>query len=199
MRLDPRVWGGIFALPHPTRPLDKRQLVGFRLCSLVEDDDWDQGATYLGSLTATGNSRWKPGVNEAACRSGKRGRHHVAPVRDCTCGWYAGTNLVALSNVIGGLGSYDDVVLCGVQAWGRIVVHDWGFRSQFARIVTISDQLPSRVIRTVDGQVIRILTKQGINLSTSGCLAAYYSVPVVPLHEIVNRTAEFGDFLEVKD
>jgi len=197
MSLDPQVWGGILDLPHPNRPAGKGQIVGFRLSSVQEDaEEFDQAHVALGSLGA-GNSRWLPGVNQATCRAG-HGRRHRAPVRECTCGFYAGSDLVALSRVVGGLGTHEGVVLCGVQAWGRLVVHDWGFRAQFARIVTITDQLPSRVIRTIDGRVIRLLTRPSIDCATAGYLTTYYRAHLVPLSEIAAATAQFGDFLTVR-
>lgn len=80
---------------------------------------------------------WKPGVNTAQCAGfgGGRGLHalglegleglvHEAPVRDCTCGFYAKHIPLHPSETIAGV----------IKASGRVILGTTGFRAQYTEI-----------------------------------------------------------------
>jgi len=90
----------------------------------------------------------------------------------------------------------DDVVVVGIQAWGRIVVHEWGWRAQFARIVAISDQLPSRVLRDMAGHVIEVRWKRGIGREDAQQLAQTYHGTLIDLPAMPTLLAQFGRFID---
>jgi len=205
MTLDPSVWSGIFDFPPPARPRGTGQIVGMRLCNVAESDS-DGGDAEITLLSlGYGDYCWQPGVNQATCDVGRRrqralgntGRRHrhVAPMRDCSCGFYAGTDVAKLHRVLGGPVD-GHVVLCGVQAWGKYIVHDWGFRAQYARIVAISDQLPSRVVRDVDGGVISVQARRGIERDVAAYLAEKYHATLTDLVGMASALRAYGDFLK---
>lgn len=201
MSLDADIWSGIFNLPRPARPAGRGQIVGFRLCSLTENAK--AGTLDLTSIGA-GNYRWRPGVNHASCAHGGARRRalikagmpyrHPVPSRECACGLYATADPAALIRV---LGPQHEGILCGVQAWGRIVVHDWGFRSEYARIIALTDELPSRVLRSTDGKVIEVRAKRGVEREVALYLASRYGVTLIDLTGMPAVMAAYGDFLEV--
>ena len=64
---------------------------------------------------------------EAACEVSITGHeeHHAAPVWSCSCGLYA---YKERGRVDPGYGS----ICCEVALWGRVIVHETGYRAQFA-------------------------------------------------------------------
>jgi hypothetical protein len=204
MSFNPDIWGGIFDIPQAARRVGKGQIVGFRLCTVDEDD---AGDIHLASYGA-GDYRWRPGVNQAACPTAARRQRalhkvhrayrHVAPMRDCSCGFYAGTDVAALRRILGLPSNAQENVLCGIQAWGKIVVHDWGFRAEYARIIALSEQLPSRVLRGIDGRVISVQAKRGIERQIAAYLADKYRATLIDLAGMPSAMAGFGDFLQAE-
>jgi len=88
------------------------------------------------------------------------------------------------------------MVLCGIEAGGRIVVHQWGFRSEEAKIVAISAELPSRVLRGPSGQVIQVRARRGIEPWAAEELARRYGAMLIDLHGMASALQQFGDFIE---
>jgi hypothetical protein len=93
-----------------------------------------------------GAARWKPGVARAECRLDEArargypgwprvGGPHEAPHRDCACGFYAHHDLLGVYTSRAGGG---DQVIGAIAAWGRIEVHQSGFRAEFAKVVAIA-------------------------------------------------------------
>ncbi len=138
----------------------------------------------------------EPGeVSHAAGRKEPpQGRIHRAPVQTCTCGLYAGRDVAKLLRVLGP--PVAPMVLCGIEAGGRIVVHQWGFRSEEAKIVAISAELPSRVLRGPSGQVIQVRARRGIEPWAAEELARRYGAMLIDLHGMASALQQFGDFIE---
>lgn len=76
------------------------------------------------------NYYWRPGLNQAECINGHSIAPHIAPGRDCTCGFYART-----ADDLHGYGM--DGIQGIIKASGRTVLGRNGFRAERARIVAL--------------------------------------------------------------
>jgi hypothetical protein len=87
------------------------------------------GLVELRSLTdAAGRTRWP--VGEALHARCMRGRH-PAPSTECSCGIYAHRSRgAALAHARATPGS----IVGEVELWGRVIEHEHGYRSEYARI-----------------------------------------------------------------
>ena len=101
---------------------------------------WDVAWTDHGGVALCSpvqHDTWHPGAHAARCAScAEASRLH------CTCGLYAYAKAEdALPNWPGA----SSLVLGIVRGWGRVVLHEWGWRSQYAQplLLVLSD--PFRV------------------------------------------------------
>lgn len=90
--------------------------------------------------TGAGRGSWVPGDSAARCLS-----PHRVPHPACSCGFYAWRSPEVLVEMWGHEVTQVDqlaakVVFGGVAMWGRVMPHEFGYRSQFAR--------PAFLIRT---------------------------------------------------
>lgn len=124
----------------------------------------------LGPVGCTSAPAWHPGANRALCYRHTFGflRYadtlnevdHQAPWTECGCGLYAWhTPLMIDGSVRSG-----DLAAGLVAAWGRVCVHNDGFRAEWAEPVALV--LPSDAERVWARRLARV--------------AAHYKVPLVP-------------------
>jgi hypothetical protein len=99
-------------------------------------------------LIGYGQTRWasggEPTVATCVTEHGReRGEHSglAAPTEGCTCGLYANHPWARDPNSdflrVDGMGLEPDEVFGVVEAWGRIEVHEDGFRAEFARPIAL--------------------------------------------------------------
>lgn len=70
---------------------------------------------------------------ESECAKARTyGVEHEGPAVDCSCGIYAATDLTALSGYLS-----DGTVVGAIEAWGRVIPGEFGFRAQYARVKAI--------------------------------------------------------------
>ena len=104
---------------------------------------WRVWRWYAGGLRSLNGKPWSPGQPLAAkCGGGNAHDAHEPPQADCTCGVYAAKSLDHLRKI--GLDRYG--VLGEVNLWGTVVVHELGWRAQFAypkSLVLPPDLIPS--------------------------------------------------------
>ena len=126
---------------------------------------------------------WLPGAPLKAECKGELGPRALAnphqkqpgvapPVETCTCGIYAYHDkdemLEAItSRLVGGV----------ILAWGRLTIHQEGFRAEFARPLALC--YPQLFVRSMAGSVTRV--------------ADVYRLPVLDASHIAVFAAEFGD------
>lgn len=92
----------------------------------------------------------------------------------------------------------DHVVLTGVAATGIVQIHELGWRSQYARIVAFSLELPEMSmapnIRALKRK--KSLAEKVILQATARALEDKYQVPVVPLQQLKEVMTNHGIFWE---
>lgn len=177
MSLDWNVWGPAFASGESATG-DARPIGGFRFCSLEEDGN-NLRLTSLG-----GGSYWEPGVNVATCRVGRK---HSAPQRACACGFYACLDLTALLKTVGPT----DEVLCAVIGGGRVVVHERGWRAQYAEIIALCAYVPGRIVRGKDGRLLHVTKRDVVPPETLHEVARRYGVPAVPVAQLEDIVSSY--------
>ncbi len=121
-------------------PLIPGRIQGVRAWSLLVDGA--SGRDLLGAIAR--DVVWPAGTEmRATCVPGGPRRSHPAPVQNCSCGIYAHHPFDA-PRILDGLG--DGRVLGVIDAWGRIEVHELGFRAEFARprLLLVSDEESAR-------------------------------------------------------
>lgn len=97
-------------------------LIGFR--------QWNLDGSHIRPI-GMGDDVWRGGKEvKANCTQGVA---HVAPANDCECGLYAWTSFSEVR-----AGAHDGQVCGAVQAWGRVEVHNKGFRSEYMRPVLLA-------------------------------------------------------------
>jgi hypothetical protein len=111
------------------------------------------------------------------------GKSHLPPGRRCTCGLYGCTNLPALLRSIGP-GQVEDQALVGVVATGGLEIYERGWRGQSARIIAVSADHISRLVKRPDGSVMRVMARRGGDQELLGLVAHRYGVPLVSLSEL---------------
>lgn len=103
-------------------------VLGYRIWFLRQD----------GLRSMSRNHRWEAGKNVAECRPRQTladhasYRRHTAPREECECGFYGWHEVEELDPRDG------TRVLGAFRAWGRIAVHNDGFRAQYAEPVVLS-------------------------------------------------------------
>jgi len=117
-------------------PLIAGRIHGIRVWSI----DYRDGSAHLEGVTGRAwVAAGEPTVAKCGERRGRARRRHRAPAPDCGCGLYAvhphaaGTALAYMSG-----GSDLGTVAGIVEAWGRVEVHEDGFRAEYARPVAIA-------------------------------------------------------------
>ena len=128
------------------------------------------GSASLHGVTAR---RWVPGGRPtvASCSYGNTGsghRGHRAPDPDCGCGLYAVHPHAARTalSYLGGVSGQPAAVAGIVEAWGRVEVHEAGFRAQYARPTVIAvagvrpdsdtGQILARVARRYHAELVAV-------------------------------------------
>lgn len=147
-----------------------QKVIGFR--------QWKIEGTLLYPVS-TGKDPWLPGPQRAVCAHMKhtgKGVFHdpcIPPVQPyCECGFYA---LHKLSEAQW----YGDKIRGIVLGWGRMAVHNEGWRSQFVEIAAL-----------IYPQGASKKEKQEVD-----SLAKTYNVPTVPWDNAEDYAKEFGDYI----
>lgn len=85
---------------------------------------------------------WRRGSMKARCGWWKFHPHSNAPCDECDCGFWVMNSLTSLRHQVPDMWS-PRYVVGEVAAWGNIVMHETGLRSEFAKVHTIlmSDDL----------------------------------------------------------
>ena len=91
------------------------------------------GAIKLHPVHQNAHTAWEPGENVAKC-SGAFG--HTAPGENCTCGFYA-------SYTMNGLMSGPGYVVGVVEGYGRVILHERGFRAEKMVIKAVQMYYPT--------------------------------------------------------
>lgn len=138
-------------------------VIGLRRWSVT-----DEGELYSPIIEGP----WDPGINEAKCIKTRLWQpwHHrgAAPVAGCTCGLYAHHETAGIdSSGVWGV----------VKGWGRVQVHQDGWRSQYAELIAIFNR----------NHEDTLLQK----------VAARYNVPILPpsFQDGKLLESEFGSFV----
>jgi hypothetical protein len=123
---------------------------------------------------------WPLASEPATCVWGKRSPHTDAPRRDCSCGYYAFFTLKQLEQDInfvyhGRQPRYK--VLGAVVGWGRILLCEDGWRSEYARPLALLAQDIDR--------------GEEFDRATLG-VAERYDIPILPRDEIEAYALWFG-------
>lgn len=175
-----------------------RPIVGFRNWAL------DSDTRMLASHGLRGI--WTPGENVAVCKKlsigstlrrrlsrpsledyyyelGEFEPSHSSPVEGCTCGLYAWRKLIHLVSKDAPPGSiaykfHGDYLPGVVKAWGRIIVHEFGFRAQYMQIVLLGTEDEHKGF-----------------LGNVEVLAQKYGVETVPLENMRRHAERFGVLL----
>jgi hypothetical protein len=127
------------------------------------------GVRLLSVGIGTGQpSPWNDPTAKAECRFGKASPHHFndprSPVKDCECGLYTWKNAAKIGPNGGGS------IWGAVLIWGRVLEHDEGFRSEYAKIICFA----------ANGNEI------------THHAAAERGIPLVPLDKVPVYASEFG-------
>ncbi len=100
-------------------------------------------------------------------------RHHLAPHRDCHCGYFAYYALPEDPDL-----PAREAVWGAVVAWGRIVECERGFRAQYARPVALLD-----CVNPFDSREPR----------RSALAAGHYGVPLLERAELIAYAGWYGE------
>lgn len=130
----------------PEVPTFSECVVGYRAWVIDGDDRLWPASDH--------RAPWVPGINTARCNCGVRGAlsfdwslrdgqrvlephpQHEAPETDCTCGLYSWRRPRSQWKTAFRL--KDGRMVCGaVASWGRVMVHDDGFRAEHACVVML--------------------------------------------------------------
>lgn len=169
------------AAPDLTEPI-----VGYRAWHVSSD-----GSLRPWSASAAG--AWVRGVNTAKCLVKPGVAGHVAPMRRCSCGLYA------LSNLRDRRLHADGQVVGAIVAWGDIELHATGFRAEKAMIVALG--VPMRCGPAHRERLRRASERYGVPLISMNVLpaaAGEYGRPVhwedvaEPKRSVGGRTAPPG-------
>lgn len=134
---------------------------------------------------------WTAGAVTAECHAGgisraPVGQFHEAPLKRCSCGLHAHHELaLAIKDmdtwgIHYGLRPNTSLVLGAVIGWGRVEVHEDGWRSQFAKPVALARE---------------VLPQQRPNLAVPvlQTLANLLDVPLVAREHLEQTAGEFGE------
>lgn len=100
-------------------------LRGYRMWNWYPHDGWlAPSLNFSGRLTSLARMHtWTPGVQAALCLPN---RNHSAPLRHCTCGFYA--------TYAGMPHDYSGIFEGSIRATGRVILGQRGFRAQTAEV-----------------------------------------------------------------
>lgn len=201
---------------EPQEPIER--IIGFRYfrvaharVKLESGDGIQIGNTYISVQqpisdayllqSYSANYIWRPGWNTAICEAlpsvpsdplyrrtpHERGGAHCSGM----CGLWACTDIKQLTRVVG---RPQELVLCGVQAGGKIVECDKGWRAEKARIVAITAKIPGRIIQNTQGQIKRVESVQGhVDPEIIAALAGFYNLKKVSLQHIQDQMRQITD------
>ena len=126
----------VIPLPEP--------IIGVRLFNI------DRNRLLLQSLAIRKADYWLPGeIKESVCNNSPK-HGHIEPVADCSCGIWSCTSRRGLiqsfpasvlfqkntdDNYFGYWSSYVPYICARIEQWGIVIKHEWGYRSQYARII----------------------------------------------------------------
>lgn len=152
-------------------PVFSKKVLGYRNFLLNEYGE-------LCSCGVGSHIKWMPGENRARCinKNPFQKADHIAPNKDCQCGLYCVHNCDQLWSAYSG---NQNSICAAITGWGKIEVHEGGFRSEYAEIVLLA-------IDSTRGPIIA----EQINKSSS-----LYNVGVVDITELIDKSKEFGDSL----
>lgn len=150
-------------------PVFSKKVLGYRNFVLNE----------FGELCSCGvgsHIKWMPGENKARCISNNpfQKSEHVAPNKHCQCGLYC---VHTCDQLWGGYSS--NSICAAVTGWGKIEVHNGGFRSEYAEVVLLA----------------RDSTRGPIVAEQISKSSKLYKVGVVDITELIDKSKEFGDSL----
>ena len=95
-------------------------------------------------LLSLNGTEWPYGTIEAACPIHGGEDRHIVPMRGCRCGIYAMTDQVRLYT-----SSFLIYPVVGkVELFGKVIEHQYGYRAQYARVVSLCDYTIDSTIST---------------------------------------------------
>ncbi|KKN44393.1 hypothetical protein LCGC14_0693890, partial [marine sediment metagenome] len=138
-------------------------MIGYRLVRYVQTDANFNGEKWFAdpaqddcvtSVFKFGN-HWKPGLNVASCISPYAGvlfgippRKHAVPDEDCSCGFYAWTDLLsAVNEHIRRQRARQHLVVIKVAASGKVIEHEYGWRTAEITplaVAWVDDSVPAK-------------------------------------------------------
>lgn len=121
--------GGEILLPDDTEPI--RAFRRWNIESGGPFNSYHLASTGMGSY-------WRPGVNEAACFAQAGHRQGQVPHKKCSCGFWG----IADPRDIPFTRNSDNHAWGLIEMWGRIVIGNLGFRSQYAKIIQLISMEP---------------------------------------------------------
>lgn len=139
-------------------------------------------------LKSLDHTIWSPGQSlEAECRVLKRHcDNHPSPGDNCSCGIYAARDLKHLIDL-----GYYLYGICGeVSLWGKVVVHEQGYRAQFAypkSLIVPASYIPTDP--TMMGSSLETLTTYGVPMrivADGGRAGTLWNPETGYDHEIMN-------------
>jgi hypothetical protein len=105
----------------------------------------DKNRMVLQSLATLHTSFWLPGeIQVAKCNIHREA--HPQPQFGCTCGLWSCKSRAGLIKSypllvqVPDIKPYGDIFTARVEIWGVVIEHEWGYRSEFARIIPQSIQ-----------------------------------------------------------
>lgn len=105
---------------------------------------------------------WKPGINYSKCHSNLT--NHESPASNCHCGFNSFNNLKDAENYESFDFDFNRFVLGSIAGWGKLQLHETGWRSEFAKIIAL---------------LIPNLKKSNLNIEPHiKRIAEFYRVPV---------------------
>lgn len=200
---------------EPTEPAER--IIGFRYfrvaharVKLESGDGIQIGNSYISIKQPTSdayllqsysaNYIWRPGWNTAICEAipsthsdplHRRVPHERSGMCSGMCGLWACTDVKQLTRLVG---RPHEMVLCGVQAAGKVVECDKGWRAEKARIVAITAKIPGRIILNTQGQIKRVESAQGfVDPEIIATIASFYNLKKISLQHIQDQLRQITD------
>jgi hypothetical protein len=150
-----------FSAPDGIEPV-----VGWRMWILEGNRPWSRPQVQTDdSLRSLNGDAWIPGKRmEAVCDWRSQGRsfnHREGPESKCRCGVYAFPTIDALVPMLHA--AFFRVCILGeVSLWGKIIVHEQGYRAQYAypKRLWVDKRVPGRFIKVVSAYGVPVATTE---------------------------------------